>query len=61
MKMSLAVRISARVAPIYALFKHITLGIQSLYTLRLLLLVGTYFSVLVVCCIWQVFILAFLR
>ena len=31
------------------------------YTLRLLLLAGTNFSVLVVCCIWQVFILAFLR
>ena len=30
-------------------------------TLRLLLLAGTNFSVLVVCCIWQVFILAFLR
>ena len=29
--------------------------------LRLLLLAGTNFSVLVVCCIWQVFILAFLR
>ena len=29
------------------------------YTLRLLLLAGTNFSVLVVCCIWQVFILAF--
>ena len=28
-------------------------------TLRLLLLAGTNFSVLVVCCIWQVFILAF--
>ena len=32
-----------------------------LFTLRLLLLAGTNFSVLVVCCIWQVFILAFLR
>ena len=30
-------------------------------TLRLVLLAGTNFSVLVVCCIWQVFILAFLR
>ena len=30
-----------------------------LVTLRLLLLEGTNFSVLVVCCIWQVFILAF--
>ena len=30
-----------------------------LYTLRLLLLAGTNFSVLVVCCIWQVLILAF--
>ena len=29
-------------------------------TLRLLLLAGTNFSVLVLCCIWQVFILAFL-
>ena len=29
-------------------------------TLRLLLLAGTNFSVLVVCCIWQVLILAFL-
>ena len=31
------------------------------YTLRLVLLAGTNFSILVVCCIWQVFILAFLR
>ena len=30
-------------------------------TLRMVLLAGTNFSVLVVCCIWQVFILAFLR
>ena len=29
--------------------------------LRLLLLAGTNFSVLVVCCIWQVLILAFLK
>ena len=29
------------------------------YTLRLLLLAGTNFSVLVVCCIWQVLILVF--
>ena len=33
--------------------------IKKLYTLRLLLLAGTNFSVSVVCCIWQVFILAF--
>ena len=32
---------------------------KSLVTLRLLLLAGTNFSVLVVCCIWQVLILAF--
>ena len=32
-----------------------------IYTLRLVLLAGTNFSVLVVCCIWQVFILVFLR
>ena len=31
------------------------------YTLRLLLLAGTNFSIFVVCCIWQVFIIAFLR
>ena len=30
-------------------------------TLRLLLLAGTNFSVLVVCCIWQVLILIFLK
>ena len=30
-------------------------------TLRLLLLVGTNFSVLVVCCIWQVLILVFFK
>ena len=35
--------------------------IEVLNTLRLVLLAGTNFSVLVVCCIWQVFILAFLR
>ena len=32
---------------------------QYIRTLRLLLLAGTNFSVLVVCCIWQVLILAF--
>ena len=35
------------------------ISILDLYTLRLLLLAGTNFCVLVFCCIWQVFILAF--
>ena len=35
------------------------LGFWNYCTLRLLLLAGTNFSVLVVCCIWQVLILTF--
>ena len=43
--------------PVIALMSGHTVKI----TLRLALLAGTNFSVLVVCCIWQVFILAILR
>ena len=43
------------------IYRHVGGVRKNKTTLRLLLLAGTNFSVLVVCCIWQVFILAFLR